>query len=72
MYIVENSIKLTPFKTITLELYSMSTPMEDTSIDSLKISMHETLWIITSFRTIHIQCILNSFQDHLRINGHIL
>ena len=33
-YTVENNIKLTPFKTITFELYSVWTSMEEPSIDS--------------------------------------
>ena len=39
-YMVENSIKLTPFKTITLELYSVQTSMEEPSIDSIKNTVY--------------------------------
>ena len=35
-YTVENSTKLTPFKTITLELYSVQTFMEELSWDSIE------------------------------------
>ena len=77
---VENSINLTPFKTITLELYSALTSMEQPSIDSFKTSIGETLWILvlsrpsthsmfwTPFRTTNglftIVCEIDFFQDH--------
>ena len=37
---VENSIKLTTFKTITLELYSVQTSMEESSIDSIENTVY--------------------------------
>ena len=39
-YTVENSIKLTPFKTITLEFYSVQTSMEEPSISSIEITVY--------------------------------
>ena len=61
---VENSIKLTPFKTITLELYSVQTSMEEPSIDSIE----NTVYFGLPFKTICGLTIIYSeidfFQDH--------
>ena len=60
---VENSIKVTPFKTITLELYGVQTSMEEPSIDSIENSV---FW--TPFKTICGLTVIYSeidfFQDH--------
>ena len=46
-YTVENSIKLTPFKTITLELYSVQNSMEEPSIVSSENTVKVTFGLIS-------------------------